>query len=119
VPAYSPHSVAEHTVALMLALNRRLHQAYNRVRNGNFSLQGLLGFEMRGKTVGIIGTGRIGTAVAQILRGFGCRLVAYDLQPNSACVELGVEYVPLGQRHHHAALPAQSANAPVDRCRRD
>src|SRR5687768_12198316 len=62
VPAYSPHSVAEHTVALMLALNRRLHQAYNRVRNGNFSLQGLLGFEMRGKTVGIIGTGRIGTA---------------------------------------------------------
>lgn len=95
VPAYSPHSVAEHTVALMLTLNRRLHQAYNRVRNGNFTLQGLLGFEMRNKTVGIIGTGRIGTAVAQILRGFGCRLLAYDLQPNSTCTQLGVEYVPL------------------------
>lgn len=95
VPAYSPHSVAEHTVALILALNRRLHQAYNRVRNGNFALQGLLGFEMRDKTVGIIGTGRIGAAVAQILRGFSCRLIAYDLQPDPACVELGVEYVPL------------------------
>ena len=68
VPAYSPHSVAEHSVGLILALNRHLPQAYNRVRNGNFALQGLLGFELRGKTVGIIGTGRIGTAVAQICR---------------------------------------------------
>ncbi|HEY6044300.1 MAG TPA: NAD(P)-dependent oxidoreductase, partial [Nitrosospira sp.] len=95
VPAYSPHSVAEHTVALMLALNRHLHQAYNRVRNGNFALQGLLGFELRGKTVGIIGTGRIGTAVAQILRGFGCRLIAHDPQQSSECISLGVEYMPL------------------------
>ena len=95
VPAYSPHSVAEHSVALMLALNRHLHRAYNRVRNGNFALQGLLGFELRGKTVGIVGTGRIGAAVAQILHGFGCRLIAHDPQPNPGCISLGVEYVPL------------------------
>ncbi len=95
VPAYSPHSVAEHSVGLMLALNRRLCQAYNRVRSGNFELQGLLGFELRGKTVGIIGTGRIGTAVAQILHGFGCRLIAYDPQHSLECISLGVEYVPL------------------------
>lgn len=95
VPAYSPHSVAEHSVALMLALNRHLHRAYNRVRNGNFALQGLLGFELRGKTVGIVGTGRIGAAVAQILHGFGCYLIAYDPQPNPGCISLGVEYVPL------------------------
>lgn len=97
VPAYSPHSVAEHSVALMMALNRRIPRAYNRVRDGNFALEGLLGFELRGKTVGIIGTGRIGTAVAGILHGFGCRLIAYDPQPNSECLSLGVEYVPLQQ----------------------
>ena len=95
VPAYSPHSVAEHTVGLILSLNRRLHQAYNRVRNGNFALQGLLGFELRGKTVGIIGTGRIGTVVAEILRGFGCRVIAFDPQQNSECISLGIAYVPL------------------------
>ena len=95
VPAYSPHSVAEHSVALMLALNRRLHHAYNRVRNGNFALQGLLGFELRSKTVGVVGTGRIGTAVTQILHGFGCRLIAYDPQQNPECISLGVEYVAL------------------------
>ncbi len=95
VPAYSPHSVAEHSVALMLALNRHVHRAYDRVRNGNFALNGLLGFEMRGKTVGIVGTGRIGTAVAQILRGFGCRLIAYDPQRNADCEQ--VEYVTLEQ----------------------
>lgn len=72
VPAYSPHSVAEHAVALMMALNRHIPRAYNRVRDDNFALQGLLGFEVRGKTVGIVGTGRIGSAVAEILRGFGC-----------------------------------------------
>ncbi len=95
VPAYSPHSVAEHSVALMLSLNRHLHHAYNRVRSGNFSLQGLLGFEMCDKTVGIIGTGRIGTAVAKILHGFGCRLIAYDPQQNPDCIKLNVEYVSL------------------------
>ncbi|HEX8874284.1 MAG TPA: 2-hydroxyacid dehydrogenase [Nitrosospira sp.] len=97
VPAYSPHSVAEHAVSLMLALNRHIPQAYNRVRNGNFALQGLLGFELRGKTVGIIGTGRIGIAVAKILHGFGCRLVAHDLQSSAECISLGVEYLPLEQ----------------------
>ena len=95
VPAYSPHSVAEHSVGLILVLNRRLHQAYNRVRNGNFALQGLLGFELRGKTVGIVGTGRIGMAVTQILHGFGCRLLAHDPQENVECISLGVEYVAL------------------------
>jgi len=97
VPAYSPHSVAEHTVLLMLALNRHLHQAYNRVRSGNFSLRGLLGFELRSKTIGIIGTGRIGVAVAEILHGFGCRLIAHDPQQNPECINLGVEYVSLEQ----------------------
>lgn len=95
VPAYSPHSVAEHSVALMLSLNRHLHHAYNRVRSSNFSLQGLLGFEMREKTVGIIGTGRIGSAVANILHGFNCHLIAFDPWQNPACINLGVEYVSL------------------------
>lgn len=95
VPAYSPHSVAEHSVALILSLNRHLHHAYNRVRSGNFSLPGLLGFEMRGKTVSIIGTGRIGSVVAKILHGFDCHLIAYDPQQNSTCINLGVEYVSL------------------------
>ena len=95
VPAYSPESVAEHSVGLILALNRHLHHAYNRVRNGNFALQGLLGFELRGKTIGIVGTGRIGAAVAQILRGFGCRLIAHDPHESPECISLGVEYVPL------------------------
>ena len=97
VPAYSPHSVAEHSVGLMLALNRHLHQAYNRVRNGNFALQGLLGFELRGKTAGIVGTGRIGAAVTRILHGFGCRLIVHDPQQNPECTRLGVEYVSLEQ----------------------
>lgn len=95
VPAYSPHSVAEHSVALMLGLNRHIPRAYNRVRDGNFSLNGLLGFELRGKTVGIVGTGRIGIALAKILRGFGCRLIAYDPSPNTEAATLGVEYVSL------------------------
>jgi D-lactate dehydrogenase len=95
VPAYSPNSVAEHSVTLILALNRHLHHAYNRVRNGNFALQGLLGFELGKKTVGIIGTGRIGTAVARILHGFGCSLIAYDPEKSAECINLGVQYVGL------------------------
>ncbi len=95
VPRYSPHAVAEHAVALILALDRRIHRAYARVREGNFSLEGLLGFDLHLRTVGIVGTGAIGVAVAQILRGFGCRLLAYDLHPNPACVAIGVEYVDL------------------------
>jgi len=92
VPAYSPHSVAEHTVALMLSLNRKLHRAYNRVREGNFALDGLLGFDMAGKTVGIVGSGQIGAVLARILTGFGCRLLAVDPAPNPACEGL-VSYV--------------------------
>ncbi|HEX6386807.1 MAG TPA: 2-hydroxyacid dehydrogenase [Anaerolineae bacterium] len=95
VPAYSPHSVAEHTVALLLAVNRKTHRAYARVREGNFSLEGLLGFEVRDRTVGIIGTGKIGAAVAEIMHGFGCNLVAYDIRPNPVCLEMGVSYISL------------------------
>ncbi len=102
VPAYSPYAVAEHTVGLMLTLNRKLHRAYNRVREGNFSLEGLLGFDLRGRTIGIVGTGRIGQVVAQIMQGFGCQLLAYDVHPNPDCVALGVEYVPLTTLFAHA-----------------
>ncbi|MBT8202932.1 MAG: 2-hydroxyacid dehydrogenase [Acidimicrobiia bacterium] len=95
VPAYSPHAVAEHTVAIMLALNRQIHKAYTRVRDGNFALDGLLGFDLHGRTVGVIGTGKIGERVAVIMSGFGCRIVAYDPHPNQVCLDLGVEYVDL------------------------
>lgn len=95
VPAYSPYAVAEHTVGLMLALNRRFHKAYHRVREGDFRLDGLLGFDMHGRTVGVIGTGKIGECVAKILNGFGCRLLGFDVQPNPACEALGMEYVDL------------------------
>lgn len=78
VPAYSPQAVAEHAVAMLLTLNRKIHKAYNRVREQNFSLNGLLGFNLYGKTVGIIGLGKIGQAFAQIMKGFGCRVMAYD-----------------------------------------
>jgi D-lactate dehydrogenase len=95
VPAYSPHAVAEHTVALILALNRKIHRAYARVRDGNFSLDGLLGFDLHGRTAGIVGTGVIGATVATILRGFGCRLLASDPFPNERLRELGAQYVEL------------------------
>ena len=95
VPAYSPYAVAEHTIALILALNRKIHRAYARVREGNFSLDGLLGFDLHGRTVGIIGTGKIGTGVARILQGFGCDLRAFDLFPHPECEALGVQYVTL------------------------
>jgi D-lactate dehydrogenase len=104
VPAYSPHAVAEHTVGLMLALNRKLHRAAARVREGNFSLEGLLGFDMHGKTVGVIGTGKIGTVIAGILNGFGCRLLGYDPYPNDACRALGMEYVPLDNLYERADI---------------
>jgi D-lactate dehydrogenase len=82
VPAYSPHAVAEHTVALLLTLNRRIHRAHNRVRELNFSLAGLVGFDLHGKRVGILGTGKIGRCTAQIFRGFGCEVLAYDPFPS-------------------------------------
>jgi len=78
VPDYSPFAVAEHAVALLLTLNRKTHRAYNRVRESNFSLEGLVGFDLHGKTVGIVGTGKIGAVFAKIMTGFGCRLLAYD-----------------------------------------
>lgn len=95
VPAYSPDAVAEHTLALILTLNRKTHRAWARVREGNFELDGLLGFNLRGKTVGVVGTGRIGAALCGILLGFGCRVVAHDPVPNPDCVALGVSYLAL------------------------
>jgi D-lactate dehydrogenase len=97
VPGYSPEAVAEHTVAMMLALNRNIHRAYARVREGNFSLDGLLGFDIKRRTVGIIGTGRIGAAVARIMQGFGCKLIAHDPYVNDDCVAMGLRYVPLDE----------------------
>jgi len=95
VPAYSPHAVAEHTLALLLALNRKIHRAHNRIREGNFSLEGLLGVDLHGLTAGIVGTGKIGINVARILNGFGCNVIAHDPYPNGECREMGVEYVGL------------------------
>ena len=97
VPGYPPHAVAEHAVALMLALDRRIHRAYNRVREGNFALAGLLGFDLYGKTLGVVGTGRIGSCFARIMTGFGCRVLAVDPYPNDACRALGVVYVSLDE----------------------
>lgn len=95
VPAYSPYAVAEHTLGLILTLNRKIHRAYNRVREGNFSLEGLLGFDLHDRTVGVVGTGKIGAIVAKILHGFGCHLLAYDKFLNQECQALGVKYVEL------------------------
>jgi D-lactate dehydrogenase len=95
VPAYSPHAVAEHAVALILALNRKTHKAYNRVREGNFSLERLTGFDLYGKTVGVIGTGKIGESFCDIMIGFGCRVLAFDLVENKQLAAKGVEYLPL------------------------
>ncbi len=97
VPAYSPYAVAEHTIGLILALNRKIHRAYARVREGNFALDGLLGFDLRGKIVGIIGTGQIGRIVAKILSGFDCKLIAFDPHPNEEIEKHGVVYVPIVQ----------------------
>jgi D-lactate dehydrogenase len=94
VPAYSPYAVAEHAVGMMLALNRKFHKAHNRVREGNFAIDGLLGFDMHGRTVGVIGTGKIGMVTARILAGFGCRLLLYDVMPSDECRSLG-RYVTL------------------------
>jgi len=97
VPAYSPHAVAEHTIALMLMLNRHLHQAYMRNRSGSFVLDGLTGFDMHGKTVGVVGTGKIGQCIVEILVGFGCQVLAYDVHVNPAVQKLSnAEYVSQG-----------------------
>src|SRR5262245_8809737 len=94
VPIYSPHAVAEHAVALLLTLNRKIHRAFNRVRELNFSLNGLVGFDLHGKTAGIVGTGKIGQVTGQIFRGFGMRVLAYDLFPDHEWARhTGIEYV--------------------------
>lgn len=93
VPAYSPEAVSEHTVALILALDRNIHRAWARVREGNFALEGLLGFNLAGRTVGVVGTGRIGQGVARIMASFGCRIVAFDPRPDPGCVAAGVTYM--------------------------
>lgn len=95
VPAYSPQAVAEHAMAMILTLNRKTHKAYNRVREQNFSLNGLLGFDLFGKTIGIIGTGNIGKAFAKIVVGFGCKVVAYDIVANPEMEKDGVQFVSL------------------------
>lgn len=95
VPAYSPEAVAEHAIGLMMSLNRRIHRAYQRTRDANFSLEGLCGFTMHGKTAGIVGTGKIGVATLRILKGFGMKLLAFDPYPSDAALEIGVEYVDL------------------------
>jgi D-lactate dehydrogenase len=94
VPSYSPEGVAEHAVAMILTLNRKTHKAYNRVREQNFSLNGLLGFDLHSKTVGVIGTGNIGKAFCKIMLGFGCKVLAYDLIANREVEALGVTYLP-------------------------
>jgi len=93
VPVYSPHAVAEHALAIILTLNRKIHKAYNRVRENNFSLARLLGFDLNGKTVGVIGTGSIGRTFCSVMQGIGCRVVAHDPYPNEALQEKGVEYL--------------------------
>jgi len=93
VPAYSPNSVAEHTMAIVLTLNRKTHRAFNRVREGNFALDGLMGFDLSGKTFGIVGTGKIGEVLSRIVHGFGCTLLGHDIAPNPNCEALGMTYV--------------------------
>lgn len=103
VPEYSPYAVAEHAVALLLNINRKIHRAHNRVHELNFSLEGLVGFDLHGKTVGIIGTGKIGIAFARIMRGFGCQVLAYDKAQSPALVAEGlVDYVSLEELYRRA-----------------
>jgi D-lactate dehydrogenase len=97
VPAYSPEAVAEHAIALIMTLNRRIHKAYQRTRDANFSLEGLTGFNMHGRTVGVIGTGKIGLATARIMKGFGCQLLGFDPYPNPAFEQIGGRYVELDE----------------------
>lgn len=95
VPAYSPHAVAEHAVAMIMALNRKTHKAYNRIREQNFSLAGLMGFDLFEKTIGVIGTGNIGKVFCKIMAGFGCNVIAYDVKEDESLIKSGVTYLPL------------------------
>jgi D-lactate dehydrogenase len=94
VPAYSPSSVAEHAVALIMTLNRKTHRAFNRVREGNFLLDGLIGFDLNGCTVGIVGAGKIGRTFGRIMQGFGCTVVAFDPYPDPEVEDMGIEFLP-------------------------
>lgn len=105
VPAYSPHAVAEHTLALVLTLNRKIHRAYTRVREGNFSLEGLMGFDLLGKTVGIMGVGKIGKVVAQIFQGFGCQMLGYDQEIDpSLSAQVQFRYVGLQELYQNSDI---------------
>lgn len=105
VPAYSPNAVAEHAVALMMALNRKTHKAYFRTRDNNFAISGLLGFDMHGKTVGIIGTGKIGKTLAVIMRGFGMNVLAYDVYPDNEFAKANkIEYVSLSTLYNQSDI---------------
>jgi D-lactate dehydrogenase len=116
VPAYSPHAVAEHTFALLLTIVRKTHRAYNRVREGNFSLDGLLGFDLAGKTVGIIGVGAIGSVVFRIASGFGCRVLGYDPSPRQDLKGLGLAYRPLEDVLAHSDIV--TLHCPLDQTTR-
>ncbi len=105
VPAYSPHAVAEHALALILTLNRKTHRAYSRTRDNNFAIGGLLGFDMNGKTAGIVGTGQIGRIMCEILKGLNMRVLAYDPYPATEwAYEKGIEYVPLGRLYKESDI---------------
>jgi D-lactate dehydrogenase len=104
VPAYSPYAVAEHAITLALALNRKICRAAARVHELNFSLDGLVGFDLHGKTAGVVGTGRIGAAMARILAGFGCQVLAYDLSPDPALERAGVLYATLAELYRESDL---------------
>ena len=97
VPAYSPQAIAEHATAMILTLDRKTHKAYNRVRENNFSIQNLMGFNLFGKTVGVIGTGNIGEAFCKIMLGFGCNVIAYDIFESTTTKALGINYKSLGE----------------------
>lgn len=97
VANYSPYAVAEHAIALLLAVNRRIHRAHNRTRENNFLLDGLQGHDIHGKTIGVVGTGRIGAIFARIMRGFGVTLIGYDVSQSEACLDLGMRYLPLDE----------------------
>ncbi len=112
VPVYSPYAVAEHAVALMLSLNRKIHKAYSRTRDGNFSLNGLLGFDMHGKTAGIFGTGRIGRCLIDILKGFGMNILAFDKKPDETYArEKGIRFVSQDEIFRHSDII--SLNCPL------
>lgn len=104
VPAYSPYAVAEHTLGLILSLNRKFHRAYTRVRDSNFALDGLLGFDLNGKTVGVVGTGKIGRIFAGLMKGLNCRILGYDKFPNQEAKDMGMEYVDLPQLYREADI---------------